>query len=189
MASRRIRADDPLEPAERLACDAVGQLMQFWGFKRAMGRMWTLLYLSDRPLGAREIGRRLGMSSGAVSMTSRELLRWGVIHRVWVHGARGDHFVAEVNLWKMISRVLGERERAQIVEAIAALEAALSDADRRAKDARPEHRARGRLQRERIGALLDLAHLGRRLLDVLVRSGRVDATALSRALLVRRTDR
>ena len=53
--------------------DAVGALMEFWGFKRVMGRIWTTLYLEGEALPAQEICDRLGISGGAASMTLSEL--------------------------------------------------------------------------------------------------------------------
>src|SRR5690606_26006771 len=38
--------------SELLVSEAVGRLMEFWGFKRNMGRVWTVLYLSVDPLSA-----------------------------------------------------------------------------------------------------------------------------------------
>ena len=54
--------------------------MAFWGFKHNMGRIWATLYLSERPLTARELKEGLGISVGSVSMTLAELERWGVVH-------------------------------------------------------------------------------------------------------------
>src|SRR5256885_9455803 len=68
--------------------DAVGGLMEFWGFKRTMGRIWTTLYLSDDPLSAAELCARLEISSGAASMTLNELERWGVVSRPRPPGGR-----------------------------------------------------------------------------------------------------
>lgn len=34
-----------IEAAQLRVADAIGVLMEFWGFKRPMGRLWTLLYL------------------------------------------------------------------------------------------------------------------------------------------------
>src|SRR5207237_2888500 len=48
--------------------DAVGGLMEFWGFKRTMGRIWTTLYLSEDPLSAAALWDRLEISCGAASM-------------------------------------------------------------------------------------------------------------------------
>ncbi len=171
--------------SELIASDAVGRLIEFWGFKRNMGRVWTVLYLSDEPLSATDLRERLHLSSGAVSMTLKELSRWGVVRKVWIQGERRDHFAAEGNLWKMVSRVFRERELVEVQEAIASLEGALSALDERGVDGSPAEQQRADVQRERIKRLLDLARLGRRLLDALLTEARVDATALARFLLGR----
>ena len=90
--------------------DAVGALIEAWGFKRNMGRMWAVLYLEDHPLTAADLGERLGLSTGAVSMLLTELLQWGAIKKTWVVGERREHFEAETSIWKMVSRVFRERE-------------------------------------------------------------------------------
>jgi DNA-binding MarR family transcriptional regulator len=91
--------------------DAVGALMEFWGFKRVMGRLWTVLYLTGEPLAAAELCERLAISSGAASMTLADLERWGVVKRSRKAGDRREYFEAETDVWKMVSRVLRERER------------------------------------------------------------------------------
>jgi len=172
-----------LWPSEVAVSEGIGRLMAFWGFKRNMGRIWAILYLSEGPLSARDLRARLGLSSGSVSMTLNELQRWGVVKKVWVRGERRDYFAAEGNLWKMIRRVLAERERSEIVEVIATLEEALAYVDRKARFGTPEERARAAVQRNRIGQLLELAKVGRSLLDALVSTARVDASPLVRFLL------
>src|ERR1700761_5844949 len=99
------RADQSVDPAVLKVADAVGALIESWGFKRNMGRMWTVLYLEDHPLNATEIGERLGISTGATSMLLTELQEWGAIKKTWVVGERREHFEAESNIWKMVSRV------------------------------------------------------------------------------------
>ena len=98
-----------IPPVLRVA-DAVGALIEGWGFKRNMGRMWAVLYLEDDPLSAAELGERLGLSTGAVSMLLTELQQWGAVKKAWVVGERREHYEAETNIWKMVSRVFRERE-------------------------------------------------------------------------------
>ena len=43
-------AKDRVDPAVLKVADAVGALIEAWGFKRNMGRMWAVLYLEDHPL-------------------------------------------------------------------------------------------------------------------------------------------
>jgi len=178
-------ADADLWPSERLVSDAVGRLMEFWGFKRNMGRVWSILYLSDEPLSAQDIRDRLCLSAGAVSMTAGELGRWGVVKKVWIQGERREFFTAERNIWKMISRVFAERERIEILESIDAMEEALEYLRRKAESQDPKARRRARFQLEQVQELLELARLGSRLLASLVDEARVDATPLLRMLLGR----
>jgi len=176
-----------LWPTEAAVSDVVGRLIEFWGFKRNMGRVWTVLYLSPDPLSAEDLRHALGLSSGAVSMTLSELARWGVVRKVWIQGERKDYYAAEVQLWRMISRVFSEREKSEIVAAIEAFEDALAQLDRiRRTAADAATRARAELQQERIGQLLELARLGRRLLDALLSTAKVDAEPLVRFLLGQR---
>lgn len=173
-----------LGPTEAAVSDIVGRLIEFWGFKRNMGRVWTVLYLSPDPLSAEDLRHALQLSSGAVSMTLSELARWGVVRRVWIQGERKDFYTAEVQLWRMISRVFNEREKSEILAAIDAFEEALRQLDRIRKTATdPAARARAELQHERISQLLELARLGRKLLDALVATAKVDAEPLVRFLL------
>lgn len=172
-----------LWPSEIAVSDVVGRLIEFWGFKRSMGRVWAVLYLSPRPLTAREIRDALQLSSGAVSMTLSELGRWGVVKKVWVQGDRRDHFAAEVALWRMVSRVLSERERSEISSAIEACEQALAFAESKLASQDASERARATLQVERIRGLLELAKLGRRMLDALLSTAKLDAEPLAKFLL------
>jgi DNA-binding transcriptional regulator GbsR (MarR family) len=173
-----------LWPTEAAVSDVVGRLIEFWGFKRNMGRVWTVLYLSPDPLSAEDLRHSLGLSSGAVSMTLSELARWGVVRKVWIQGERKDFYSAEIQLWRMISRVFNERERSEVIAAIDAFEEALQKLDRMRKAASDSStRARAELQYERISQLLELAKLGRRLLDALVSTAKVDAEPLVRFLL------
>ena len=177
-----------LWPSEVAVSDVVGRLIEFWGFKRNMGRVWTVLYLSPDPLSADELCGELQLSSGAVSMTLSELARWGVVRKVWIQGERKDFYTAEVQLWRMISRVFNEREKSEVIAAIDAFEEALRTLDKMRKTA-PDAatRARAELQHERISQLLELAKLGRRLIDALVSTAKVDAEPLVRFLLGQRS--
>jgi HTH-type transcriptional regulator, glycine betaine synthesis regulator len=103
--------DDPVRQAELLAADAIGDVIEHWGFRRVLGRIWTVLFISGGSMSAAEIGEHLQISSGAMSMSLTELQRWGVVRRVWKPGERKEFFEAETDFWKMISKVFDERER------------------------------------------------------------------------------
>lgn len=183
MTTTASKEKHTLWPSEAAVSDVVGRLIEFWGFKRNMGRIWAVLYLSPEPLSAEELREALHLSSGAVSMTLSELARWGVVRKVWVQGERKDFFAAEVQLWRMISRVFSEREKIEIVSAIEAFEEALAGLASQRASADPQIRARAELQHQRIGQLLDLARLGKRLIETFLATAKIDAEPLVRFLL------
>src|SRR5215475_14558871 len=96
--------------AELMVIDLVGEIIEFWGFRKILGQLWAVLYLAGRPLSAPELQRRLGASAGAVSLAAGDLKRWGAISQTWRPGYRGILYVPEIDFWKMASRVVRERE-------------------------------------------------------------------------------
>jgi DNA-binding transcriptional regulator GbsR (MarR family) len=153
--------------------DSVGRLMEFWGFKRPMGRIWTLLYLAPEALGAAEIGEALRMSAGAVSMAIGELVKWGAVKKSWRPGERRDFYEAETSIGRLVQRVLRERELALVRGFGEALEAALRGlpSDRQKPGALA-------FKRERLAELRRLARLGESLLTALVAGKTVDPTPI-----------
>ena len=104
----------PLAPWEAIATDAVGNVIEFWGFKRNQGRVWALLYLRGEPLTAAELERELVLSKGGVSMLLRDLERWGVVRRVRSPQDNAWRYAAETDLIRMVSHVVEDREAAFI---------------------------------------------------------------------------
>jgi DNA-binding transcriptional regulator GbsR (MarR family) len=158
-----------VDPAVLKVADAVGALIESWGFRRNMGRMWAVLYLEDHPLTAADLGERLGLSTGAVSMLVNELEQWGIIKRTWVVGERREHYAAETSIWKMISRVFRERELRWIRTAHDAFAAAGAEL------AAPGDDERRQLVASRIAGLTQLAEVGARLLETMLEGEAVDS--------------
>lgn len=157
-----------VDPAVLRVADAVGALLEGWGFKRNMGRMWTVLYLEARPLNAAELGERLGLSTGAVSMLLTEMQEWGAIKKAWVVGERREHYEAETSIWKMVSRVFRQRELVWIRTAEEQFDAA-------AAELRSDGGPRDQLIGERIAGLAQLARVGGALLEAILQGESVDA--------------
>lgn len=160
---------------ESLVVNAVGNVIEFWGFKANEGRVWALLYLRGQALTATEIGRTLRLSKGAVSMVTREMENWGVLHRVR-SGADAWRFEAETDFLSMIGRVVEARE-GQFVA--------------RVKDdlLQAEAAARGeatREQLERIVRMRRLAEFVERAVGVFLKTARLDVTGALGILAGRR---
>lgn len=155
-----------VDPAVLRVADAVGALIEAWGFKRNMGRMWAVLYLEDHALTAADLGDRLGLSTGSVSMLLAELVQWGAVKKAWVVGDRKDYYEAETSIWKMVSRVFRERELRWVETALGEFEAASTAA--------PVDDERSKLIAARIAGLAQLAQVGAHLLKSILEGEAVD---------------
>lgn len=159
-----------LEPWEALAVDAVGNVIDFWKFKRNQGRVWALLYLRGEPLSAVEIQTALGLSKGAVSMLVRELEQWGVLLRVRAPSSDVWRYSAELDLMKMIGRVVHDREAALVASVKSDLERAEQLLKERSRD-------RGEVSRgvsERVRRMRQLAGAVDRALKMFLTTARLD---------------
>lgn len=113
-----------------------------WGVNRSVAQIHALLYLSERPLNADEIGEKLGIARSNISNSLKELMGWKLIRRVPVMGDRRDHFEAEVDLWQMLTRIAEGRKQREVDPAVAALTQCKADA---AGDPRISRVARARI--------------------------------------------
>ncbi|HEX8821194.1 MAG TPA: MarR family transcriptional regulator [Archangium sp.] len=173
-AGRGESSNGRLAPWEAIATDAVGNVIEFWGFKRNQGRVWALLYLRGEPLTAGEIERELDLSKGGVSMLLRDLERWGVVRRVRLPQDSAWRYGAETDLIRMVSHVIEERE-AGFIERI---RADLGEARRMAE-------ASGNVPAEYLARLEKMATLAEhveRALRLFVKTARLDVGGILGAL-------
>lgn len=146
-----------------LVAETMGELVEFWGFKGSMGRIWATLYLSVEPLSADQIARLTGLSSGAVSMGMHELAQWGLIRRVPVPGERKRYYAAHTDVWEVIRRIFRERELRLVGRAVERFEEALSLFEAEAA-ANPDDEQLA-FMIERVRGLLTLARTGYKLVE------------------------
>jgi DNA-binding transcriptional regulator GbsR (MarR family) len=98
-----------------------GEMGTQWGVNRSVSQVHALLYLSNHPLPADEIVDQLGLARSNISNALKELQGYGIVRRVHMDGDRRDHFVAELDLWEMLTRIAAERKRREIDPTIALL--------------------------------------------------------------------
>ena len=133
-----------------------------------------MLFLSDRPLAAPDLCDRLQISTGLLSMSLAELRRWGVVRSVEVPGDRKEHFEAETNVWKLVGRVLRERERHAVETALATFERSLGEVRAALADVDPAVKGQARFKVKRLEVLADLSRAALNVLKLLVDSARAD---------------
>jgi len=126
--------------AELSVLELVGEIIEFWGFRKILGQVWAALYLAGRPLSAPQLQDRLHASAGAISLALGDLKRWGVVTQTWQPGYRGILYIPETNVWKMVSRVVRERELNLLGSATERLEASAKALRALARDAQLEQK-------------------------------------------------
>ena len=151
---------------EAMAVDAVGNVIEFWGFKRNQGRVWALLYLRGTPMSAGQLEKELSLSKGAVSMLLRDLERWGVIERAREPGGAAWQYRAETDLIRMVSRVIEERE-ARFLQRI---RADIEEAKRLAREVGQV----GQDRLQRLDRMAELAEQTDRALRLFIKTARLD---------------
>jgi DNA-binding transcriptional regulator GbsR (MarR family) len=85
-----------------------------WGINSSMGELFALLYITGTDWTADNLRSWLGVSRGNVSMNLRELLAWGVVHKVHRPGGRRELFRAETDVWTLFRKILTERKRREL---------------------------------------------------------------------------
>lgn len=160
-----MAASERLERRVLHVCNAAGTLVEYWGFKSIMGRVWTLLALHPGPLPQIEIAERLSVSRSLVSGTITELSRYGLVRAVNEH--RNAPYEAVLDVWPAVTDVLRTREWMFLETAKLALEGAIEEAQDGA----------GPYSLERMRLLLGMVSAVQRLLGLVISVRRPNALA------------
>ncbi|HEY2158985.1 MAG TPA: transcriptional regulator [Isosphaeraceae bacterium] len=122
--------DDPRPGAARAVADAepirrfvehLGVMARAWGINASMGELFALLYVTGTDWTAEDLREQLRVSRGNVSMNLRELIAWGVVHKVHRQGERREFYRAEDDVWTLFRRILAERKRRELDPTLAVL--------------------------------------------------------------------
>ena len=118
-----------LQAEDRLVREFVehwGSMARSWGINSTMGELFALLYIKGSDWTAEALREYLGVSRGNVSMNLRELMAWGVVHKVSHSGERREFFRAETDVWTLFQRILTERKRRELEPTLNLMEKALA---------------------------------------------------------------
>lgn len=102
------------EPIIRQFVEHWGMMARSWGINPTMGELFALLYITGTDWTADDLKEHLRVSRGNVSMNLRELMAWGVVHKLHKQGERREYFRAETDVWRLFQRILAERKRREL---------------------------------------------------------------------------
>lgn len=142
-----------------------GQLSTQWGISRTMGQIHALLMISPDPLTMDQIIEQLTISRGSVSMSVRNLVEWGIVHRTFLPGDRKEYFASEKDVWKMALQIARERKRRELDPVINSMQH-LQQIDIESASAREVEELN-----KMTAQILDVAMQVDKMLDIGIRSG------------------
>ena len=122
-------AGPPPEELVRQFVEHWGVMARSWGINATMGELFALLYVTGDDWTADDLRERLRVSRGNVSMNLRELINWGVVHKVHRQGERREYYRAEVDVWTLFRRILRERKRRELDPTLVVLERSVEIVD------------------------------------------------------------
>lgn len=104
----------------------MSRISAFWGFPKAMGAIYGVLYLSPEPLSQDDLIERARVSKGTVSTSLRRLIQLGMVHRVTQVGQRKDYYAAETDFWQIVRGILHRREQSEFDRALRTVDESLA---------------------------------------------------------------
>jgi HTH-type transcriptional regulator, glycine betaine synthesis regulator len=94
----------------RALVDQIGHFFDRFGFRRNLGRIWSVIYLAPHPIDQAQIASYIDLSAGLVSASLKELEHWGAVRVVSVPGERSKCYEAEERLLSVVASILAKRE-------------------------------------------------------------------------------
>ena len=128
--------------------ERIGDFIQYWGFKRVHGKIWTHLFLCDRPVDAQELIRRLKVSKALMSFSLNDLLKYEVIMEVGKSERNTQLYQINPDTLTVILNVIRRREK-RLLSQIGAANNLLVDLPEQEK-------VNQRISPERLDALTDM---------------------------------
>ena len=91
-----------------------GEMASAWGINKTMAQIHAFLYAVNEPLDTDAIMSGLGISRGNANMNLRNLINWKLIYKVHKKGERKDYYIAEKDVWNIVSIIIKERQEREI---------------------------------------------------------------------------
>lgn len=144
--------------------EGLGQLADYFGYNKVLGKMYGALLLSPTPMSLDDLVDHLNVSKASVSMNMRMLENMAIVREVWVRGDRRKYYEAESDFWKILTNVLGARELRDVNQALEVLEGSINNLRDGLPGMRAEEQKLAGFYVERIDQMKDLFRFARMIL-------------------------
>ena len=159
-----------------------GEMAASWGISRTMSEIHAMLYLSSEPQCTDDVMEQLQVSRGSASMNLRQLVNWGLIHRVHRRGDRKEYFDAEKDVWQMFETITRERRRREVQPIVETIERCLAMIDEDKSRPGSAFRKDAEAYKKRFSNILDFCETMNSLFNIVNRAGRLGLKPLRKTL-------
>lgn len=174
--------NDRFEPVRNLFIRRWGEMAQSWGISRTMAEIHALLFVATDPLCTDDVMEQLAVSRGSASTNLRQLINWGLIHRVHRRTDRKEYFEAEKDVWQMFETITRERRRREVEPIVETIQRCLSMIDQDSAKLGGEAKEQAEAYRKRFGDILELFNLMNNAFNAITQMGASGWRPLAQAL-------
>ena len=155
--------------------DKIGSFIEYWGFKKVHGKIWTLIFLAPEPVDANFLKDSLKISKALTSMSIKDLLHYNVILEVEKERPGTQKYKINSDIIQVILDVIHKRELKMLVELQAAFQILTTNHGNQALPNVDNHRL------NELGLMIDSAQL---LLQGMTSGNMVDFKAFEDCMVV-----
>jgi DNA-binding transcriptional regulator GbsR (MarR family) len=163
--------EDRFEPVRNLFIRRWVEMAQSWGISRTMAEIHALLFVATEPLCTDDVMELLAVSRGSASTNLRQLINWGLIHRVHRRTDRKEYFEAEKDVWQMFETITRERRRREVEPIVETIQRCLSVIDREEPKQSGEAKEQAEAYRKRFSDILELFNLMNNAFNAITKMG------------------
>ena len=106
--------NEKLLKARERFIESMAQNMSLYGITPSVGRLYGLLYFSEKPMTLDEMKEELGMSKTSMSTSVRQLQEMQMVDKVWKKGDRKDYYESNDDWFKSFVGLFSIKWRAGI---------------------------------------------------------------------------
>lgn len=173
---------DRFEPVRNLFIRRWGEMAQSWGISRTMAEIHALLFVATDPLCTDDVMEQLAVSRGSASTNLRQLINWGLIHRVHRRTDRKEYFEAEKDVWQMFETITRERRRREVEPIVETIQRCLGMIDQDAARLSGDAKTQAEAYRKRFSDILELFGLMNNAFNAITQMGASGWKPLAQAL-------
>ena len=163
---------ETLSPIARQFVLHWGEMSGHWGISRTMAEIHALLFTATQQLCTDDVMEQLNISRGNASMNLRQLLNWGLIHRVHSRGDRKVYFEAECDVWQMFRIISRERQRREVEPILETIERCQAMVGKPSRTLDAEEKRRAQVFARRLEEMNEFLRITNTASDLLSKAGK-----------------